>query len=389
MEKTRIAFLLGRCLNREATGEELEEFYMLASSAGNEAELEQLVQDILEGEAFPETLGGTASQEILASILQKPIERPMKRYFLLRHWWAAASIILLLCAGIYFWTANKRNPASPAVVLNSADIQPGKEGAVLMLADGSQVLLDTIQHGVVALQGGVVARVINGTLLYEGNGDHVLYNTMTTPKGRQFQLTLPDGTRVWLNSTSSIRYPTTFTGQERRVEITGEAYFDVAKNTVMPFRVDVRGKALVEVLGTRFNVNAYFNENSINTTLLEGRVKVSRAGSPAAILQPGQQARIGDESGITVDNVNVDNAIAWKEGIFTFNGLSFAAITRQLERWYDIEVIFQDHVPTVELVGEMSKDVPLSGVLKYFDHLGIDYRLEGKRLIILPGPGEQ
>lgn len=299
----------------------------------------------------------------------QPVRR-MRRW----HWAAAASIMLILTVGAYFWTTNPDNKPSPLT-----DIPAGKSGAILTLADGAQVSLDTIQNGVVALQGGVKARVVNGTLMYEGTSGQMAYNTMTTPKGRQFQLTLPDGTQVWLNSASSIRYPTVFNGDERNVTITGEAYFEVAPLVKKPFRVDIAGKAMVEVLGTHFNINAYTNESSINTTLLEGRVKVNNV-----ILKPAQQARISNGVVKVMDDVNIDHVIAWKNGFFNFEDQSFREILRQLERWYDVEVVLEKGVPDVSFGGSMSRDVSLSGVLKYFEKEHIHYKLEGRKLTILP-----
>ena len=224
-----------------------------------------------------------------------PAHRDIRPLLLFRRrWWAAASIILVLGIGAYLWSARKKN-AAPAVVaadtrVNTPDIPPGKDGAILTLADGSQVVLDSLGSGVIALQNGARAVIKNGELVYDltraGTGG-VAYNTMTTPKGRQFILLLPDGTKVWLNAASSIRYPTVFSGRERKVELTGEAYFEVAKNVRLPFLVNVNDKATVEVLGTNFNVNAYEDEASINTTLLEGSVKVN-----GTVIKPGQQVQV-------------------------------------------------------------------------------------------------
>jgi len=218
-------------------------------------------------------------------------------------------------------------------------------GAILTLADGSKVLLDTIHSGTVALQSGVTAKIVNGDLVYEGAGSEVVFNEVQTPKvvfnevqtpkGRYYHLILPDGSEVWLNSLSSIRYPTSFSGTERRVEITGEAYFEVAKKQGLPFYVKINDIASVEVLGTHFNINAYSNEGSINTTLLEGSVKVT-GNINQALLKPGQQARIKDHIDI-YDDVDINQVMAWKNGLFDFEGLSIIEIMRQLERWYDID----------------------------------------------------
>ncbi|QEC42030.1 FecR family protein [Pseudobacter ginsenosidimutans] len=296
-------------------------------------------------------------------------------------WTAAASVLVLAGIGTYFLLGNKK-VEKPVVVSQSEEVLPGRQGALLTLADGSQVLLDTIKNGVVALQGGAMAKVVNGTLLYEGNGKDVVFNTMSTPRGRQFQLRLPDGTQVWLNAASSIRYPTSFTGKERRVEVTGETYFEVARNSKLPFRVSVNNQTEVEVLGTHFNINSYNNENSMNTTLLEGSIRV-RKGAESVIIKPGEQAQVN--SGIRVaKEVDLEKVMAWKNGFFNFEGLKLEEILRQIERWYEIEVIYEKGIPDIPVTGEMSKDIPLNKLMFILEKLDVHYRLEGRKLIILP-----
>jgi ferric-dicitrate binding protein FerR (iron transport regulator) len=285
--------------------------------------------------------------------------------------------------------ASSRSVKAPSQL--AQHILPGHEGAVLTLADGSQVQLDTIQNAVIALQGGATAKVVNGTLIYEESGQQhqLLYNTMSTPKGRQFRLTLPDGSGVWLNSASSIRFPTVFAEEERKVEVTGEAYFEVAENPAKPFRVSINNKAEITVLGTYFNINAYDNEESIATTLLAGSVRVTNllqpaAGSAPVTLQPLQQAQISPAgAGIQlVSNVDPEKVMAWKNGLFHFENATLAEIMRQLERWYDIEVVYESTVPDIALKGEITRDVPIGDLLTALKKLGVHYKLEGRRLLI-------
>lgn len=381
---TNLSSLYEKCLAGTATPAEKAELLALLNDPAHEETVKGSIARLLEAEkelqdVAPETLAAMVQSIVHAD---EEVVTPPRVHFM-RRWWAAASIIVLLSACAYFWLSTNRH-STPDLV-QTADVQPGHEGAVLALADGSQVSLDTIQQGVVALQGGAVAKVVNGTLLYEGNGEQMVYNTMITPKGRQFQLVLPDGTRVWLNAASSIRYPTAFNGKQRRVEITGEAYLEVTKNAKMPFLVSLHNKAAIEVLGTNFNVNAYTNEASINTTLLEGAVRVTSSTHPAVILKPGQQAQVTNTSSIKViEDVDVAKVTAWKDGYFNFTGLTFEEMVRQLERWYDIEVVFEKGVPQKRFGGKMTKDVPLSAVMKYLEGIGIHYQLKGKKLIILP-----
>lgn len=305
--------------------------------------------------------------------------------FLSRWGWVAASIILLLGVGTFLWTSDK---TPPPPVFTKTEIAPGKEGAILTLADGRQVVLDSLKNGLIAVQNGAQALIRNGELVYDGSGaasGEVQFNTMSTPKGRQFSLLLPDGTRVWLNAASSIRYPTAFTGKERRVEINGEAYFEVAK-TGIPFRVNVNNKAEVAVLGTHFNVNAYENEESIHTTLLEGSIRVMPLSGDGIILKPGQQGVIPPAGKVVqlINNIDTDKVMAWKNGLFYFEGLTLEETMRQLERWYDITVVYEGAVPNIRFGGKMSRDVSLEGLLQLLSDSQLKFRIEeGRRLIVL------
>jgi ferric-dicitrate binding protein FerR (iron transport regulator) len=332
-------------------------------------------------------------------------------------WLIAASILLLLSVGAYLFINTKSTQQTAA----STEILPGKDGAILTLADGTQILLDTIKNGVVALQGGATAKIVNGTLIYDGNSGEAVYNIMSTPKGRRFHLIMPDGTQAWLNSASSIQFPTAFTGNERKVRVTGEVYFEVAtvrlrSGQKMPFRLNVNNKAEIEVLGTHFNVKAYENEPVINTTLLEGsiaiRLKDDKKGtvSKQSILKPGQQAKIlvgentlqikGDgtkngtaqnatgkdtQQGLTVvNNTDIDKVMAWKNNVFDFNDIAFTDAMYQLERWYNIEVVYEKGVPptNVELSGKITKDVTLNDLVTILEKIGLKCKLEGRKLLI-------
>jgi transmembrane sensor len=287
------------------------------------------------------------------------------------------------------------------------DIMPGKQGAVLTLADGRQVVIDSAGNANIAQQGNVVVSQQNGQLVYrkEKGGNNkveegsapLAYNMLSTPKGRQFELMLPDGSKVWLNAASSIRYPVSFTSDERRVEITGEAYFEVEKNPAKPFRVAIftspgNQMAEVEVLGTHFNINAYSDEQAINTTLLEGKVKVTAlATQPQAtnnklqtILKPGQQASISDKSSkILVQTVDADAFIAWKNGFFNFQDASLQQVMRQLARWYDVDVKYESGIPNIEFGGKMGRDLTLSNVLHFLEKSGLHCSLENNHTLIV------
>ena len=386
----RIQYLAERALHQEASQSELEELCGILD-VGNDNTvqfLEQLITAQLPSDRQP--LTEEEIRQMSARILQMDIPEDipvveMRRVpFLRKWWWAAASVILLLGIGTYLWM-NKNSSSVNAVAKNKIPIQPGRSGAVLTLADGQQVLLDSAGNGVIAIQQGSKAVVQDGQLSYqrsEGKTTTVEYNTMSTPRGRQFRLSLPDGTQVWLNSASSIRYPTIFAGTDRKVEITGEAYFEVAQKASQPFTVKAGKRAEVHVLGTHFNVNAYDNETALNTTLLEGSVKVN-----GVLLKPGQQARIlndGPVEAVQVAYTDIYKVMAWKNGRFNFEGATIEEIMRQIERWYDVEVVFQGKKPHVEFEGQMTMDVSLNGLIILMEKANIHLQLEGRTLTVLP-----
>lgn len=297
-----------------------------------------------------------------------------------------AAAVAVIVVGVWAWLHfnYKHKETEKAVALSPANIQPGKDGAILTLENGSQVLLDTVQNGVVALQGGATAIVKNGTLVYEKNNEtEAVYNTMSTPKGRQYKMQLADGTMVWLNSASSIKYPVIFNKEERYVEVSGEVYFEVAKNKKQPFKVNVSNRMNVEVLGTHFNIKAYDNEPDINATLLEGSVKVADKNNNV-ILKPGQQALLNNRPEIIVRKaVDLDQIMAWKNGLFNFEGLSFEEAMNQLERWYNIQVVYEKNVPDIRFGGKLQRSLSLNDLLDILEKTGVKFKLEeGRKLLV-------
>ena len=301
--------------------------------------------------------------------------------------WIAASVVFVLSIGVYLLLENRNAPQPPVAYVDAAKIQPGKDGAVLTLADGSQLSLDSVRNGIVALQDGVTAKVVNGALVYEGNGNKMQYNTMSTPKGRQYHLTLPDGTKVWLNAASSIKYPTVFTGGERNVQMSGEAYFEVAKNSSQPFRVAVDNGMYIDVLGTSFNVNAYRDDHNSYTTLIDGAVRVTAAqAATSTVLKPAQQAVHTQEAALTVNsNVDTDKVVAWKNGVFNFENVSLEYVMKEIERWYDIDVVYKNGIPDIKFWGKITRDVSLNGILIALEKTKVHFKLENNRtLVVLP-----
>ena len=318
-----------------------------------------------------------------------PVVSIFRRY---RFGWAAA-ILLFIATGAYLYIQNNRY-TEPQVVKKDQpvnDALPGTTKAVLTLADGSHVIIDSVQQGQLAIQGSSTVQREQGVIAYNENSpgknqqgkQSVLYNTLTTARGEQAPpLVLGDGTKVWLNAMSSIRFPVVFTGNTRTVEITGEAYFEIAKNAAMPFHVKVN-EMDVEALGTQFNVNAYADEPDVRTTLIEGSVKVTNRES--IILKPGEQAVLASHSSLTIDHSpNIDQVMAWKRGLFDFNHASLQTVLRQLARWYDIEVIFEGNIPNRSFRGKITRDLNLSQVINILQDLDIKFRIEGKKLLVSP-----
>lgn len=353
--------------------------------------MEQLEKPVLPGQIDPAVIASLEKrlQIILAS--KKPA-RPAVYVLNKSRWlrYAAVLILLFSAIGVNYFLKHKVSSSVKPAVARLPVITPGKNGALLTLADGKTMVIDSLGNGVIASQSGSEILLKNGQLVYTANNiseaGKMVYNTITTPKGRQFQLTLCDGTKVWLNAASSLRYPTAFTGKNRYVEVTGEAYFEVAKNPHLPFQVKIDNKAEVEVLGTHFNINAYENENCINTTLLEGSVRFYN-GNEKVILKPGQQAQVsmGVNSPVKVnDNVDMDKVMAWKNGFFDFDDATLEEVMRQLERWYDIDVVYEKGVPPFEFVGKMQKNLSLSEVLHGLEVSKVHFRVEGRKVIVLP-----
>lgn len=383
--RSRLEHLFERWFNNETTPAESEELQQLLEQPDADRQLPPLLKKAWE-EMQSTAVYTTAEKDALANrILRKAAPRRTVRQ---RYYWAAAAVACLITGGA-IWASLQRSAAPGPVIATvsdtTLDVSPGKQGALLTLAGGQTIVLDSLGNGLVANQGGTQVVLNNGRLLYDANAaESVSYNTIRTPRGRKFMLVLPDETKVWLNAASSIRYPTAFTGNERSVEITGEAYFEVAKNKARPFSVNVNDQVRVVVLGTHFNIKAYDNEASANTTLLEGAVMIASGGKEQRI-KPGQQARVSNGAIRVVNDVDMQQVIAWKDGYFNFNGTSLQDVMRQLERWYDIDVHYQGNIPHLTFDGELPVTLQLSQVLKILHKVEVKYRIEeGKRLIILP-----
>ena len=303
----------------------------------------------------------------------------------------AASFIIFIAAGVAIYFSLRSSDQSALAVVPEKkvenDVLPGGNKAILTLSDGYVISLDDAKNGQLAQQGNVqIAKLGNGQVAYsviEGKQSEVVFNTLTTPRGGQFRLTLPDGSQVWLNSASSVKYPTAFIDRQRKVEISGEAYFEIAHNPSKPFIVSVNGMN-VKVLGTHFNINAYDDEASVKTTLLEGSVSLNKA-DVVATLTPGQQAQLGNSGKIKViDNVDIDQVVAWKNGYFSFNRADLQTVMRQIARWYDVDISYEGKIPERQFGGKIDRNSNASEVLKILQETKVHFRIEGRKIIVTP-----
>lgn len=356
-------------------------------------ELERIMDEQLASKAagkyhYPETVN-----RIKLAVEEKiNTDDEQKRIPLLKRSWlrlaAAAAILLLIGSTILIrvFTNKKAVPSAPvAQQIPATGIAPGMNKAVLTLADNSSITLDSTGNQVI--QQGTATILQQGNRLQytaEGNTEGISYNLLTTPAGGQYEVTLPDGSRVWLNAASSLRFPTAFNGNARNVTLTGEAYFEVAKNTNMPFTVaanDIR----VEILGTHFNVSAYADDNNITTTLLKGAVKVHSLGK-AAVLKAGQQARFDHAAkGLAVSAGDTEGAVAWKNGYFKFSNENIQSVMRKIARWYNVDIEYRGDVTHKALWGTISRFENITEVLSMLELTGtMHFSMEGRKVIVSP-----
>ena len=372
----------------------LENMENEADRAETPASLERILQRILNVSQEAQAPTPATIEQPPTSIREAPTPKTpqTRRIPLWRKTAIAASIILALGTGVWLLVVNRHAPQTTATAKPmKTDVAPGGNKAVLTLANGSTIVLDNAANGTLAQQGSTTVRKTNnGQLAYNITNEkpkEILYNTLATPRGGQYQLLLPDGTKVWLNAASSIRYPTAFAGPTRQVDITGEAYFEIAKDAKMPFTVRLGSPAgargEVKVLGTEFNVNAYDDEPQTRTTLVSGAVQVKKDAA-SVILKPGQQAQQTTSGPIQViANADVEEALAWKNGKLLMRHTSMEAIMRQAARWYDVDVQFKDRIEEEPYTVTVPRSVPLSQLLKALEVAsGAHFTIEGKTITI-------
>lgn len=384
MDTNEIKYLIEKYNNLTATPDEkklVEEWYERIDGA-------ELTQTTLENLAVKKQILSQVNTRIQSRATAKPKQVKLNYGWIFK----AAVILIAIMAGTYIYYFNQTNPAhvlTTSAKTNKKTIVPGGNNAVLLLADGSQIILNTTSDGQLTNQSGVeVIKTKSGELLYRFAGNATAkaatINTVSTPRGGQYHLILVDGTEVWLNASSSVKFPTAFVGNERKVEVTGEVYFEVAKNKAKPFIVHTN-QSDIKVLGTHFNVNTYADEAYERTTLLEGSIEIKRSAKKA-LLKPGQQAILNAKADdIKVAEIeDTEAVIAWKNGYFQFEKSDLPSVMRQVSRWYNAEVIYNGKIPAKQLSGKIPRSVNVEKLVEMLAYNGIRCKVEYNQITINP-----
>jgi transmembrane sensor len=385
----RLADLIAKHLQERLSTAEQEELHTwLQQKPGNR----QLFEELTNGEVLVDELKQLEKisvddgwKKVSEGMVPQPIIRSIK--FAKRKWWMAAAAIGIL-GSLWLTYQLTQNPAAempsnPVSHSQKTDIAPGGDRAILTLADGTVIELDSSGTGALANQGQVSIIKFDGKITYAATGasEEPVFNSISTPRGGQYQLELADGSKVWLNASSSLRFPSVFTGTNRVVEMAGECYFEIAHNPSKPFKVKLNDVEVM-VTGTRFNVNGYADEFSRNITLAEGAVLVSK-GNTTLKLKPGQQAQVQADGGVLLEeNADMEETLAWKEGSFIFNSADVKTIMRQLSRWYNVEVAYQGSLGNETFSGIVSRQSNISNILKIMETGGVKFKMEGNTIIV-------
>lgn len=380
--------LMNKYQAKTITAEEMKRLAILLESPEHQLTLAAILDESFAMQNWIDE-GQVDSEKIYEKIKEATASPKAKVVFMRRkrYSWIAAAAVVIVALSVWFVTNKQergREVLNPAYTAKNIKA-PMVNRATITLADGSTVFLDSVSNGQLALQGNTkLIKLADGQIAYQTSGGEVIkkleYNTLSNPRGSKvIDMKLSDGSHVWLNSGSSITFPVAFTGKDRKITVDGEAYFEVAHDPSRPFIVS-KGTASVEVLGTHFNINAYSDEKEMKVTLLQGSVKVS-LNTNSKIIKPGQQAAINEE--MRIKEVDVDEVMSWKDGIFLLNNTDLPAIMRQIGRWYDVNIVYEGKISAVKFGGGVSKDEPLSKILETLEQYGLRFELEGKTLKVL------
>ncbi len=388
----RLQVLIRSYLQDRATDDEVTEMLVLLRTEPKENVMSLLESSVADDDSLPaktvvdwHAMWAAIEMEMDAekNLVQTPVRSVWQNR---KRWFSFAAILLLLITGGYWISVQVEKKETLAKTTSVAkEILPGTTGAVLTLPDGKIIVLDTASNGLLAASGGTsFVKGSGGVMVAAGGSSTVAYATLATNMQRTQTITLADSTRVWLNAGSSIYFPLAFTGKDRRVTITGEVYFEVAENKTKPFYVKV-GDAEIKVLGTHFNINAYADEKFVKTTLLTGSIALTK-GSLSGLLKPGQQASFapGIANLMITDESAASDAIAWVHGFFHFEKADIHTVMRQIARWYDVEVVYQGNVTVDRFGGDLQRNLPLSAILKALEKSQVHFKIEDRKLIVLP-----
>ncbi|HTN08201.1 FecR family protein [Agriterribacter sp.] len=401
-----IAGLIQKYRNNSISEQEMQALDQWRNtSAVNQGLFEKLMDDETLGDALLKMEEANTALHIRrifskAGIALPDIDKPVVKHLQSKrmwHWIAAAALITAIAGTVWFFAGTANSAQEKRQIAGVHTIMPGSDKAVLTLADGSQVLLDSTIRGVIKERGNVDIFSKGGRLVYDvsrfsaGATQTIAINTITTPRGGQYQVILPDGTAVWLNAASSISFPAAFTGRERKVTITGEVYFEVARNPALPFRVSVvsaAGKAdsmEVTVLGTHFNINAYPDEEAMRTTVVEGLVVVSKARTGMKIT-PGEQASIAvNKTMFEKSHPDIEEVLAWKNGRFKFSNTGVSSLMRQIARWYDVDIRYEGDVSSIHFSGGISRKDNVEKLLEILESEGrVKFIRQGRTITVRP-----
>ncbi len=390
MDKTRLAYLFDCFISSECSIEEENEFMNLLDKSESGEAVKNLIDRLFENGNMEQQMPENVSAAILKKILKKdeaavvPFEKKNQNF----SWMKVAAMIVLFISATYLYIRNNDNTKSVKNIIATTEkplpLTPGGNHAVLTMADGTKILLDSLENGKIQHRNLNISKK-NGLLVFNASSDNtsesLSYNTLSTPRGVQYKVILADGSEVWLNASSSLRFPTVFKGVKREVELKGEGYFEIAKNKEKPFYVKV-GDMTIKVLGTHFNVSAYSDDNAIKTSLLEGSVKITK-GKAEGLLKPGEQGiLIKNKENLEIKKVDLEEVMSWKNGVFQFKGADIMTIMNEISRWYDVDVNYSGKVPVRHFEGKISRDAALSDVLKILELSNVKFRVEGKKIIV-------
>jgi transmembrane sensor len=387
MNNSRLMYLYQQYIANDCTVQELQELEVLLNNTAHQQEFMQLL-DGTWSSLKPNELKDIESDKadhIYSSIINKDTVSHFNLNFWMR---IAAAVLVMLSIGLVLYTHSGKQKLQIALAKvqhsKQPEIMPGSNKAILTLGNGKKVMLNGKENGHINTKAGMLVNSAAGQLSYSASpAETTEENSLAIPKGGQYHLTLPDGTQVYLNSSSTLSYPTRFSGNSRQVTLRGEAYFEVAKNPKMPFIVNLRDQQQIEVLGTHFNVKAYADDKTINTTLLEGSVKIL-ANRKQVVIKPGQVAVTSQSNPISVERADLEEAMAWTNGMFIFNNENITSIMKKVARWYDVEVVFTGNMDNVNFIGNYSRSKSLTNLLKNIELMDkVHFSTSGRRVTVI------